>query len=74
MGTRFRFLDPARDGTVLPIPHLNGYKIANPALLARLPDGELDAQLLGYGYRPWYVTGHEPFVMHQNTAALDEAA
>jgi xylulose-5-phosphate/fructose-6-phosphate phosphoketolase len=69
-----RFLSPARDGAVLPILHLNGYKIANPALLARLPDGELDALLRGYGYQPWYVTGHEPFVMHQKmAAALDEA-
>jgi xylulose-5-phosphate/fructose-6-phosphate phosphoketolase len=69
-----RFLNPARDGAVLPILHLNGYKIANPALLARLPDGELDALLRGYGYQPWYVTGHEPFVMHQKmAAALDEA-
>jgi xylulose-5-phosphate/fructose-6-phosphate phosphoketolase len=69
-----RFLDPARDGAVLPILHLNGYKIANPALLARLPDGELDALLRGYGYQPWYVTGHEPFVMHRKMAtALDEA-
>src|SRR5215471_9354903 len=68
-----RFLNPARDGAVLPILHLNGYKIANPALLARLPDGELDALLRGYGYQPWYVTGHEPFVMHQKmAAALDE--
>ena len=69
-----RFLNPARDGAVLPILHLNGYKIANPALLARLPDGELDALLRGHGYQPWYVTGHEPFVMHQKmAAALDEA-
>src|SRR6266508_1051064 len=69
-----RFLDPARDGAVLPILHLNGYKIANPALLARLPDGELDALLRGYGYQPWYVTGPEPFVMHRKMAtALDEA-
>jgi xylulose-5-phosphate/fructose-6-phosphate phosphoketolase len=69
-----RFLDPARDGAVLPILHLNGYKIANPALLARIPDDELDALLRGYGYAPSYVTGHEPFVMHQKmAAALDEA-
>src|SRR5262252_1960352 len=68
-----RFLDPANDGAVLPILHLNGYKIANPALLARLPDGELDDLLRGYGYRPRYVTGHEPSVMHQKMAAvLDE--
>src|SRR6516225_7529752 len=69
-----RFLDPARDGAVLPILHLNGYKIANPALLARLPENELDALLRGYGYQPRYVTGHEPSVMHQKmAAALDEA-
>jgi xylulose-5-phosphate/fructose-6-phosphate phosphoketolase len=69
-----RFLDPARDGAVLPILHLNGYKIANPALLARIPAGELDALLGGYGYQPVYVTGHEPSVMHQKmAAALDEA-
>src|SRR5215831_7812619 len=67
-----RFLNPGRDGAVLPILHLNGYKIANPALLARLPDGELDALLRGYGYQPWYVTGHEPFVMHQKMAAALE--
>jgi xylulose-5-phosphate/fructose-6-phosphate phosphoketolase len=68
-----RFLDPARDGAVLPILHLNGYKIANPALLARLPEDELDALLRGYGYRPRHVTGHEPSVMHQKmAAALDE--
>src|SRR6266700_2433676 len=69
-----RFLDPARDGAVLPILHLNGYKIANPALLARLPEDELDALLRGYGYRPRHVTGHEPFVMHQKmAAALEES-
>ena len=54
--------------------HLNGYKIANPALLARLPDGELDALLRGYGYQPWYVTGHEPFVMHRKIATALDAA
>src|SRR5262249_38099627 len=69
-----RFLNPARDGAVLPILHLNGYKIANPALLARLPDGELDALLRGYGYQPWYVTGHEPSVMHQKMAAGRDGA
>jgi xylulose-5-phosphate/fructose-6-phosphate phosphoketolase len=69
-----RFLDPARDGAVLPILHLNGYKIANPAVLARLPEDELDALLHGYGYRPKHVTGHEPSVMHQiMAAAVDES-
>jgi xylulose-5-phosphate/fructose-6-phosphate phosphoketolase len=55
---------------VLPILHLNGYKIANPALLARLPDDELDTLLRGYGCRPRHVTGHEPSVMHQKMAAV----
>jgi xylulose-5-phosphate/fructose-6-phosphate phosphoketolase len=69
-----RFLNPASDGAVLPILHLNGWKIANPAVLARLPDDELDALLRGFGYLPRYVTGHEPAVMHQKmAAALDEA-
>jgi len=68
-----RFLDPARDGAVLPILHLNGWKIANPTVLARLPDDELDALLRGYGYEPRYVTGHEPSTMHQDmAAALDD--
>jgi len=68
-----KFLDPARDGAVLPILHLNGYKIANPAVLARIGAGELDSLLRGYGYRPWYVTGDDPAVMHeQMAAAVDE--
>jgi xylulose-5-phosphate/fructose-6-phosphate phosphoketolase len=65
-----RFLDPARDGAVLPILHLNGWKIANPAVLARIPEEELDALLRGYGYEPRYVTGHEPSFMHQEMAAV----
>jgi len=69
-----RFLDPARDGAVLPILHLNGWKIANPTVLARIPEDELDALLRGYGYEPRYVTGHEPSAMHQDmAAALDDA-
>jgi xylulose-5-phosphate/fructose-6-phosphate phosphoketolase len=69
-----RFIDPAHDGAVLPILHLNGYKIANPAVLARIPEDELDALLRGYGYEPQYVTGHEPAAMHQQMAAtLDRA-
>jgi xylulose-5-phosphate/fructose-6-phosphate phosphoketolase len=64
-----RFLDPARDGAVLPILHLNGWKIANPTVLARIRDDELDALLRGYGYEPRYVTGHEPQVMHKEMAA-----
>jgi xylulose-5-phosphate/fructose-6-phosphate phosphoketolase len=58
-----RFLNPAADGAVLPILHLNGYKIANPAVLARIPDDELDALLRGYGYDPVYVSAAEPSVM-----------
>ncbi len=68
-----RFLNPAQDGAVLPILHLNGWKIANPAMLARIPEAELDALLRGYGYQPRYVSGHEPAVMHWEMAAvLDE--
>jgi xylulose-5-phosphate/fructose-6-phosphate phosphoketolase len=68
-----KFLDPVHDGAVLPILHLNGYKIANPAVLARIPDDELDALLLGYGYAPRYVAGAEPAAMHVSmAAALDD--
>src|SRR6266536_1374256 len=68
-----KFLDPARDGAVLPILHLNGYKIANPAVLSRIGDDELDALLRGYGYAPVYVSGGDPAVMHQQmAAALDD--
>ena len=72
-----KFLDPVGDGAVLPILHLNGYKIANPTVLARIPQTELDALLRGYGYAPRYVTGPEPGAgaeqMHQMMAAtLDE--
>jgi xylulose-5-phosphate/fructose-6-phosphate phosphoketolase len=69
-----RFLNPATDGAVLPILHLNGWKIANPAVLARIGEDELDALLRGYGYEPRYVTGHEPSVMHPKmAAAVDES-
>ena len=68
-----KFLDPVHDGAVLPILHLNGYKIANPTVLARIPHDELDQLLRGYGYAPRYVEGHEPAAMHQMMAsALDE--
>src|SRR5713226_7406030 len=68
-----KFLNPARDGAVLPLLHLNGWKIANPTVLARIPEQELDALLRGCGYQPVYVTGHEPSVMHKKmAAALDE--
>jgi xylulose-5-phosphate/fructose-6-phosphate phosphoketolase len=68
-----KFLNPARDGAVLPVLHLNGYKIANPTVLARIPPPELDALLRGYGYAPRTVEGDDPEVMHQLMAAtLDE--
>jgi xylulose-5-phosphate/fructose-6-phosphate phosphoketolase len=60
-----KFLNPARDGTVLPILHLNGYKIANPTLLARIPNDELRALLHGYGWQPHVVEGDDPNVVHQ---------
>jgi xylulose-5-phosphate/fructose-6-phosphate phosphoketolase len=69
-----RFLNPVTDGAVLPILHLNGWKIANPAVLARLPDDELDALLRGYGYEPAYVTGTHDLVPHQEMAATLDAA
>ena len=60
-----KFLNPVRDGAVLPILHLNGYKIANPTILARLSDAELAQLFIGYGYKPRFVEGHEPETMHQ---------
>jgi xylulose-5-phosphate/fructose-6-phosphate phosphoketolase len=60
-----KFLNPARDGAVLPILHLNGYKIANPTVLARLDDETLTQLFTGYGYKPYFVEGHEPEAMHQ---------
>jgi xylulose-5-phosphate/fructose-6-phosphate phosphoketolase len=67
-----KFLNPQSDGAVLPILHLNGYKIANPTVLARIPREELDQLLRGYGYEPHYVEGHDPSRMHQQMAsALD---
>ncbi|NDP48791.1 MAG: phosphoketolase family protein [Sulfuriferula multivorans] len=64
-----KFLDPRRDGAVLPILHLNGYKIANPAVLARIPHAELESLFVGYGYKPYFVEGDEPEAMHQLMAA-----
>jgi xylulose-5-phosphate/fructose-6-phosphate phosphoketolase len=63
-----KFLNPARDGAVLPILHLNGYKIANPTVLARLTDEKLTQLFSGYGYKPYFVEGHDPQVMHQHMA------
>ncbi|HEX5014747.1 MAG TPA: phosphoketolase family protein [Candidatus Limnocylindrales bacterium] len=69
-----KFLNPVRDGAVLPILHLNGYKIANPTVLARIPSDELVALLEGYGHRPILVEGDDPAPMHQKMAsALDDA-
>ena len=60
-----KFLNPVRDGAVLPILHLNGYKIANPTILSRLSDAELTQLFTGYGYKPYFVEGHQPESMHQ---------
>ncbi|HEX5443383.1 MAG TPA: phosphoketolase family protein [Pirellulales bacterium] len=60
-----KFLNPAQDGAVLPILHLNGYKIANPTILARIGREELESLLRGYGYRPYFVEGDDPPTMHQ---------
>jgi len=69
-----KFLDPATDGAVLPILHLNGYKISNPTVLARITREELEQLLRGYGWTPIFVQGHEPLPMHQAMAtALDQA-
>jgi xylulose-5-phosphate/fructose-6-phosphate phosphoketolase len=70
-----KFLDPARDGAVLPVLHLNGYKIANPTVLARIPEEDLRSLLEGYGYAPRFVAGEDPAAVHQLlAAALDSAA
>ena len=64
-----KFLNPVSDGAVLPILHLNGYKIANPCFLARIPHDELKKLFEGYGYKPYFVEGREPAKMHQLMAA-----
>jgi xylulose-5-phosphate/fructose-6-phosphate phosphoketolase len=64
-----KFLNPASDGAVLPILHLNGYKIANPTVLARIPREELEQLLRGYGWTPYFVEGHEPALMHEAMAS-----
>jgi xylulose-5-phosphate/fructose-6-phosphate phosphoketolase len=64
-----KFLNPVTDGAVLPILHLNGYKIANPTVLARIPEEELAALMAGYGYLPFFVEGDDPTAMHQEMAA-----
>ena len=68
-----KFVNPAGDGAVLPILHLNGYKIANPSVLSRIGREELTSLLEGYGHRPWFVEGDEPESVHRDlSAALDE--
>lgn len=68
-----KFLNPSRDGAVLPILHLNGYKIANPTILARLADNDLTNLFIGYGYEPFFVEGSEPEAMHQKMAQTLDA-
>ena len=65
-----KFLNPATDGAVLPILHLNGYKIANPTVLARIPHQELEELMRGYGYEPFTLEGHDPAAMHQGMASV----
>ncbi|MGA2090179.1 MAG: phosphoketolase family protein [Endomicrobiales bacterium] len=67
-----KFLNPITDGAVLPILHLNGYKIANPAVLARIEHEELDQLLRGYGWTPYFVEGDDPDMMHQRMAGILE--
>jgi len=69
-----KFLNPASDGAVLPVLHLNGYKIANPTLLARLPKAELESLLVGYGWQPLFVEGSEPMAMHAAMASAMDTA
>ena len=69
-----KFLDPVGDGAVLPILHLNGYKIANPTVLARIPDEEFRALLEGYGHHPIFVSGDQPEPVHRQLAAALDAA
>ncbi len=67
-----KFLNPARDGAVLPILHLNGYKIASPTILSRIPHRELEGLIRGYGYKPYFVEGDEPDHMHRQMASAME--
>jgi xylulose-5-phosphate/fructose-6-phosphate phosphoketolase len=69
-----KFLNPVRDGAVLPILNLNGYKIANPTVLARISPAELEALFIGYGYTPYFVEGSDPTEMHQKMAATLDLA
>lgn len=65
-----KFINPKTDGVVLPILHLNGYKIANPTVLSRISDDELDSLFRGYGYMPYYVSGDDPIKMHERMASV----
>ena len=68
-----KFINPRTDGAVLPILHLNGYKIANPTILSRIPESDLKKLMEGYGYNPYFVEGHEPKSMHKKMAlAMDK--
>ncbi len=69
-----KFINPVRDGAVLPILNLNGYKIANPTILARISHEELEDLFVGYGYQPYFVEGSDPAQMHQQMAATLDAA
>ena len=69
-----KFINPIRDGAVLPVLHLNGYKIANPTILARISHEELEYLFKGYGYKPYFVEGSDPDLMHQAMAATLETA
>jgi len=69
-----QFLDPVHDGAVLPILHLNGYKIANPTILGRISHKQLESLFVGYGYRPYFVEGSDPAAMHQTMAQTLETA
>ncbi|MEL6321040.1 MAG: phosphoketolase family protein [Cyanobacteria bacterium J06626_14] len=69
-----KFLNPIRDGAVLPILHLNGYKIANPSILSRISHEELEALFVGYGYKPYFVEGSDPELMHRRMAEILETA
>lgn len=67
-----KFINPIRDGAVLPILHLNGYKIANPTILSRISHEELEALFIGYGYEPYFVEGDDPMTMHKKMAIILE--
>ena len=69
-----KFLNPTRDGAVLPILHLNGYKIANPTILGRIDHQQLESLFIGYGYKPYFVEGSDPYPMHQAMAHTLESA